>query len=129
MMKIGCFLDRRDGVIAELFSKAEYVVVIDAENYTVLSAFERGEMTEVELARWVLKEDCEAIITGPLEQAPFEIIAEEGMITRYNGVGLEAMTSIRMMNGYRLDLIPDFIGGTGCGSGGECHDHSHDHHH
>lgn len=123
MMKIGCFLDKKDGVIADLFSETGYVVLIDAENYIVLSAFERGEMSQVDLARWVLEEDCEAIITGPLEEAPFEIIAEEGMITRYNGVGLEALESVRMMNAYRLKLIPDFIGGTGCHSGEECHEH------
>lgn len=123
MMKIGCFLDEKDGVIAELFDETGYVVLIDAENYSVLSEFERGEMSQVELARWVLEEDCEAIITGPLEEAPFEIIAEEGMITRYDGVGLEAMESVRLMNGYRLKLIPDYIGGTGCHSGEECHEH------
>lgn len=123
MMKIGCFLDKKDGVIAEFFSETGYVVLIDAENDSVLSGFERGEMSQVDLARWVLEEDCEAIITGPLEEAPFEIIAEEGMITRYNGVGLEAMESVRMMNAYKLKLIPDFIGGTGCHSGEGCHEH------
>lgn len=127
MMKIGCFLDQKDGVIAKEFSDAAYVVLIDADAYTVISEFPREDRSEVDLARWVLEEDCEAIITGPLKQEPFEIIAEEGMITRYNGVGLEAMDSVRKMNAYMLELIPDFIGGTGCGSGGDCHDHDHHH--
>lgn len=123
MMKIGCFLEEKDGVIADEFSNTGYIVLIDAEECTVLSEFSRGDMSEVDLARWVLKEDCEAVITGPLKQDPFEIIAEEGMITRYNGVGLAAMESVKMMNAYRLELIPDFIGGTGCHSGEGCHDH------
>ena len=123
MMKIACFLDKKGGVVADLFANTGYIVLTDADTYTVIEEFERGEMTQVEMARWVLKTDCEAIITGPLEEAPFEIIAEEGMITRYNGVGLEAMDSVRKMNAYALTLIPDFIGGTGCHSGEGCHEH------
>ena len=125
MIKIGCLLDKKDGVIAARFQDTGYICVLDAENEQLLKEFPRGEMTDIELARWVLEEDCEAIITGPMEQVPFEIVAEEGMITRYNGAGMTALDAVRRMNAYRLELIPDFIGGTGCGAGGECHDHSH----
>lgn len=123
MIKIGCLLDKKDGIIPGRFSQTGYIVVIDAETGTVLKEFPRGGRSDIELARWVLEEDCEAIITGPMEQEPFEIVAEEGMITRYNGVGRRAQEAVRQMNLYQLDIIPDFEGGTGCHSGEECHKH------
>ena len=125
MIKIGCLLDKKDGVIASRFQDTGYICVIDAENYQLLKEFPRGGMSDEELARWVLEEDCEAIITGLMEQVPFEIVPEEGMITRYNGAGRTALEAIEQMNSYRLKIIPDFEGGTGCHSGEGCHEHEH----
>lgn len=126
MIKIGCLLDQKDGAIARRFAETRYMIVVDAETYKVLKCFPRGKMTDTELARWVLEEDLEAIITGPMEEGPFTIIAEEGMITRYNGVGRQAMDAVRQMNAYQLDLIFDYEGGTGCHSRGPCHEHAHE---
>ena len=123
MIRIACLLDRKDGVIAESYAAAEYVVLIDAETGDFLKEFARDGLSDVEFARRLVKEDPEAVITGGIEQGPFEILAEEAYITRYDGVGLAAPEAIRLMNAYRLKLIPDFIGGTGCHSGGECHEH------
>ena len=127
MIKIGCLLNKKNGVVAGTFSEANHVVIMDAESGDFLKEFARGKADDTELARMIAAEDPEAIITGELDKEPFEVIADEFMITRYYGAGLKASEALRLMNEYRLRIIPDYIGGTGCGAGGECHDHSHKH--
>lgn len=123
MIKIACLLNKKNGVIADFFADAAHAVVIDAETGKVLADFGRARMSEAEFARRVAQEDVEAVITGPIEKEPFEILAEEFMITRYDGSGLKPAEAVKLMNAYRLRMLPDFIGGTGCHSGGECHEH------
>ncbi len=123
MIKTACLLDKENGTVPGLFSDAAYVVLIDAENGAVLKEFSRGRISDTEFARLIAKEDPEAVITGEINQVPFEILAEEYGITRYDGAGLKAEEAVRLMNRYRLRIIPDYIGGTGCHSGGECHEH------
>ena len=67
--------------------------------------------------------DCEAVFCGPIEEAPFTIIADEGCVTRYLAALLSVEEAVREMQSYRLEMITDFIGGTGCHSGEGCHDH------
>ncbi len=129
MIRIACLLNKRNGVIADSFAEAEHAVFIDSETGNFLKEFGRGNhsgrMTDAEFARRIAEEDVEAVITGEIEKEPFEVLAEEFWITRYNGVGLKVAEAIRLMNAYRLEMIPDFIGGTGCHAGGECHEHEH----
>nr|SIP63275.1 hypothetical protein [uncultured bacterium] len=121
MIKIGCMLEEKGGKIAARFEQTRHVLLVDAENEEILGEVNAEGWSEEELARWVLQEDCEAILTGPMQKRPFEIVAEEGLITRYDARGLEPLEAIRRMNAYRLPIIPDYEGGTGC------HRHSHGH--
>ena len=125
MIKIACLLDKKNGTVAGMFSDARHVVLIDAENGNVIKEFARGKLSDAEFARRIAEEDPEAVITGPMNREPFEILAEEFFITRYDGGGLKAGEAVRLMNAYRLRIIPDYIGGTGCHSEGECHEHDH----
>ena len=91
----------------------------------MLGELARGRASDEEFARMLAARDPEALITGEINREPFEVIAEEYCITRYYGGGLKAAEAVRLMNEYRLRIIPDHIGGTGCHSGhGECHDHN-----
>ena len=123
MIKITCLLDGENGKVPGLFSDARYALVIDADTGRKLGEFSRGAMSDEEFALRISKDDPEAVITGQIEEKPFEILAERFGITRYDGAGYDAEEAVRLMNAYRLRIIPDFIGGTGCHSGGECHDH------
>ena len=123
MIKIACLLDKKNGRVADLFSDSCHALVIDAENGKIIKEIPRGKASDTEFARTIAAEDVEAVITGPLNKEPFEVIAEEYCITRYDGGGLKAGEAVRLMNEYRLRIIPDYIGGTGCHSGGECHEH------
>ena len=123
MIKTACLLEKQNGRIASLFSESGYVQIFDAECGALLTEFPRGALSDTAFARKLAEEDPEAIITGEINQEPFEILAEEYGITRYDGAGLEPQEAIRLMNRYKLRIIPDYIGGTGCHSGGECHEH------
>ena len=125
MIKIACLLDKKNGKVAYMFSDACHAVVIDAENGSILKELTRGRSSDAEFASMIAAEDVEAVITGPMNKEPFEVIAEQYCITRYDGGGLKASEAVRLMNEYRLRIIPDYIGGTGCHSGGECHEHDH----
>jgi hypothetical protein len=123
MIKIACLLDKKNGKVAGFFSEAAHAVLIDADTGSILKELPRKGVSDAEFARKLAAEDPEALITGPMNREPFEIIAEEYCITRYDGSGLKAGEAVRLMNAYRLRMIPDYIGGTGCHSGGECHEH------
>jgi len=123
MIKITCLLDKKDGKVPALFSDAGYAVVMDADTNTVLGEFSRESMNDEAFALRISKDDPEAVITGEIEEKPFVILAERFGITRYDGSGYGAQEAVKLMNAYRLRIIPDFIGGTGCHSGEECHDH------
>ncbi len=125
MIRIACLLDRKDGIVPGLFNEAEHAVVIDAESGSILMELDRGKMSDTEFARAVAETGVEAVITGEIEQDPFEIIADQFGITRYRGTGYRTGEAVELMNAWRLPVIPDFIGGTGCHSGGECHGHGH----
>lgn len=97
------------------------------KNNAVVTTYPRGTMTDCDLAKKMVMHECEAVLCGPIEEDPFVIIADEGCITRYKADGMRANQALVAMLHYRLGMIPDFIGGTGCHSGDEanCADHDH----
>ncbi len=115
-----------DGIVAPVFADAGYLLILDGETGEVTASYARGGMDDCDLAGKIVEHDCEAVLCGPIEEDPFIIIADEGCVTRYQAGGLTAREALRRMNAYQLEMIPDFIGGTGCGSGQEsncCHSH------
>ena len=67
---------------------------------------------------------CEAVVCSKhIGKECFEPIADAG-VTRYDGTGLGVIAAAHGAEDGTLPLIPDYEGGTGCGSGtGECHEH------
>ena len=66
-----------------------------------------------------------AVITGPIGDKPFRILADRFQITRYYGAGLSAKEALDLMNRGRLPLITDPDDGTGRirDPGGHAHRH------
>lgn len=127
MIRIACLLNKKNGVIAQTFEEAAHAVFIDAETGSILKEMPRMGMTDEEFAEALGEEKVEAVITGAIEKAPFNILAEKYWITRYDGVGLRISEAVRLMNEYRLRMITDHIGGTGHHDHGHDHDHEHEH--
>lgn len=120
-----------EGVIAQDFSSAEYLLILETEPCGIDAVYAREGLPDCVLAGKIVAHDCEAVLCGPIEEAPFVILADEGCVTRYQASGLTAGAALREMEAYRLAMIPDFTGGTGCGSGqeGSCAKHCGDRHH
>ena len=111
--------DNLEGVIPELFSEGEYLIIYDDEvgEGEIIKTFKRSEATEdgdMFFAKKIVESDCEVVICGQIEEGPFVIIADQGQVTRYNGSGKKAGDAIKMMENYELEFITDFIGGMGC---------------
>ena len=128
-MKIAVML-AQEPVVAEDFSAAKRLQIYDVPDEggksTLVCDVARDCLDDEALALRIVEEDCEAVLCGPIEEAPFVILADQGCVTRYLAVGLSAQEAIAKMEAYELDMIPDFIGGTGCHSGEGCHEHPHD---
>lgn len=120
-----------EGVIAQDFSSAKYLLILETDPCGIDIVYPREGLSDCGLAEKIVAHDCEAVLCGPVEEAPFVILADEGCVTRYLACGLTAGAALREMEAYRLAMIPDFIGGTGCGSGqeGNCAKHQEDRHH
>lgn len=109
-----------EGMISQTFAQARYLLIIEAEHRSLCAVYARSRAEgDRNLAERIVEHDCEAVLCGPLEEEPFVILADEGCVTRYLACGLTAAEALKEMEAYRLDMIPDFIGGTGCHSGGE----------
>ena len=64
---------------------------------------------------------CEALLCGFIyDAALFEAIADAG-ITRYFAADLTVREAVEEMNAYRLGMIRDYVGGTGCREHGHAH--------
>ena len=129
MLKIALATDgpMLDSEICAKFETLRYLLIVDAQTGKLLRPIPREGRSDTEMAKQIVAEDCEAVISGPIEEAPFVIIADEGCCTRYNGAGLPALLAVDKMNDYALPLLTDFIGGTGCHPGDEsnCQHHHH----
>ena len=130
MLKIALLTDGAslNSVIYRKYSDARYLLIADADSGKLLQSIPRNGQPDEVLADRIVAEDCEAVISGPIDEAPFVRIADEGCATRYDGSGLPALLAVDKMNDYALPLLTDFIGGTGCHPGDEsnCTHHRHD---
>lgn len=97
-------------VVAESFEKSKYLLIVETDDSSI-EVFENKDLDSdrIELAQKLIDHDCEAIITGSIEQPAFDVIAV-AQITRYNGVGYNIKESLRLMDEYKLNFIKDFEG-------------------
>lgn len=127
-MKVSVAVGSREvnGIIPGELADASYLFIVDVDNFQIIRILPaEPENRDVFFAEQTVKEDCEAIICGEIEEAAFEILARAG-VSRYLGTGETAGRSIKLMNDYRLPQIRDCKGGAGCPGahgGGECHKH------
>ena len=115
----------KEGAVAASFGAAQRLLLVESDTGSVLESLERQGRSDIELALKILDWNCECVLCGPIEEAPFLVIADEGGVTRYDASGLVFAEALARFNSDALLLIRDCIGGTGCQSGGagECHEH------
>ena len=102
-------------MISDLFEECTHLQIYDGDNEALMQVIPRDGKSDTELAQILAELWVEAVICGPLQQEPFDIIAgDEYSITRYNGVGMTALIALKAAVDYKLDVIRDPIGGVGC---------------
>ena len=125
-MKIAVMSDRADlnGVVPDSFEQSPVLLLIETDDGTLAEVFE-GQSAEA-YAQKIAEAGWEAVVCGPhIGRDCFEPIAA-ACVTRYNGAGLPVGRAALAADRGTLPLIPDFEGGTGCGSGaGACGDCDH----
>ena len=123
-MLIAVMSDRADleGTVSDRFETAPALLFIETDGDSLVRA-ERGK-SAVEYAKQIAGSFCEAVVcSAHIGKDCFEPIADAG-VTRYAGAGLGVLAAAHGAESGTLPLIPDYEGGTGCGSGtGECHEH------
>ena len=111
-------------IIPETLEEAKGLLIIETDTMEVVDW-----ITDKDWVTEMVNYDCEALICGDMYDPPlFEAIAA-ACISRYNGSNYSARKATRKMMDYELELIRDYVGGTGCGSHGhssECISHHHD---
>jgi len=117
-MNIAIALGGKDltSTVPDTFAEANYLIIFDIDRKAVIEMIDGENLQDKALvfAKKAAAADCEAIICGPIEKEPFLIIADEAMITRYNGVGMTGNDAIATMEKDALPYIKDYIGGEGC---------------
>jgi len=123
-MLIAVMSDRPDlaGTVPDRFETAPALLFVETEGDSLVRA-ESGK-TAGEYAKLIAESLCEAVVCAAhIGKDCFEPIADAG-VTRYDGAGLGILAAAHGAEDGTLPLIPDYEGGTGCGSGtGECHEH------
>ena len=124
-MLIAVMSDRADlaGTVPDRFETSPNLLFIETEGDKLVRA-ESGRSAEA-YAELIAESFCEAVVCAShIGKDCFEPIADAG-VTRYDGAGLGVLAAAHGAEDGTLPLIPDFEGGTGCGSGtGECHEHA-----
>ncbi|MCI7262462.1 MAG: NifB/NifX family molybdenum-iron cluster-binding protein [Otoolea sp.] len=120
-MKIAIAADTQeiDGLVPATFKESPFLMIIDADKHEIFHIYGKQDPENLVFAKKIVEHDCEAVICGPIEKEPFEIIAGAG-VTRYLGSGHTVQKAYSYMNRYQLELIRDYIGGPGAGG----HSHS-----
>ena len=124
-MKIAAAVNERSlkAIIPDRFEDAAGLLIIETDTM---------EIVDYVTENWVnnmVDYDCEALICGDMYDPPlFEAVAG-ACISRYNGASYSARKATKKMLDYELELIRDYVGGTGCGTHGDvsqCSEHAHE---
>lgn len=99
-----------DVLIPGTLDGAKGVLIFDAERENDPNA----RFVTKDIVREMADVWCEALLCGFIyDAALFESIADAG-ITRYFAADLTVREAVEEMNAYRLGMIRDYVGGTGC---------------
>lgn len=109
--------------VSKQFERCKSLLIVNTDTMDVI-VIANGEATDDtagnRLAQAVLQHNCEAVITGLIQETAFELLAG-ACVTRFLGTGYDASKALELMHANTLDLIRDVNGGQSCSG-------SHHHH-
>jgi predicted Fe-Mo cluster-binding NifX family protein len=103
--------------VSEEFEQCAYLLIVNMDDLSI-TALKNDESSEnksgEDLAREVLKNNCEALITGKIKPSAFNILAD-AYVTRFMGAGSSVQNALELMEKNSLQLIKSCEGAEGCG--------------
>ena len=95
--------------VSDRFALCSYLLIVNMNDLTV-KVINKDELSgtsiEENLARKVLEYNCEAVITGNINQAAFNILAD-AYVTRYFGAGHSVKDALEISEKRLLKLIKE----------------------
>lgn len=98
-----------DSQVSEKFEQCFYLLIINVDDLTV-TVIKKAELLGTSLAEnlahKILEFNCEAVITGDISQAAFNILAD-AFVTRYFGFGHSVKVALELSEKRLLKLIKE----------------------
>lgn len=121
-----------DSPVSQEFKTTPFLLIVNMDTMECIGIpHVPGEGSDQGLAGKILEYRCEAVITGKLEEAAFNILANDA-VTRYLGVGMSAGAALEAMEARALKFIRNPDGTDECRGNapelndlGECGGHHH----
>lgn len=111
--------------VSKHFRTCAYLLVVETNDLSI-TIFPNDNDENIDaalkLTDIIIKQDCEAVITGEIERAPLNILAD-ACVSRYTGVNLTVRDSLQLLEEQKLSIIrgePE-EGSHSCGD--HCHEH------
>ena len=98
-----------DSQVSEKFELCLYMLIVDMNDLTVTAIKNddfSGTSSEENLARKVLEYDCEALITGEINQTAYNILTD-AFVTRYFGSGHSVKDALELSEKRLLKFIKE----------------------
>jgi predicted Fe-Mo cluster-binding NifX family protein len=110
-----------ESLVAEEFEQSAFLLIVETDDlsYKVYPNEEHTDGSGLAMTKKVIECDCEALITGSIEQLAFDELAL-AQVTRFLGANHSAKDVLNLMEAYKLNIIRDYKGGEGM---------FHEHHH
>lgn len=106
--------DSLDSTVFREFSKTSFLLIVDIDTMSCTAiphAIRPG--SDEKLAQIILEYNCEAVITGKLEEKAFNLLADNG-ITRYAAANMSVSQSLKQMHNRKLEFIRNVEGTSSC---------------
>jgi len=102
-----------EDVVTGEYEKSTHLLVVETDDLS-FRCFEKvtGDERGIMMAELINQHECEAVITGTIEEPAFEVLAGY-QITRYVGTGYSAREALTKMDLNELDYTTEFKGGEG----------------
>ncbi|UWG95685.1 hypothetical protein LPY66_12250 [Dehalobacter sp. DCM] len=100
-----------DSIVSEAFEASAFLLVSETDDMS-FEVFENPEGTNghgMAMVNKILEQDCEALISGTIEEDAFEALAA-AQVTRYFAAGHTALKALALMDAYELDIIREYNG-------------------
>lgn len=107
--------------VPEKFEESAYLLIVETDDgsYNVFKNPEGQGDSGLPMTQEIVKQDCEALISGSIEEPAFEELVM-AQVTRYLGANHRVMDALNLMAANELDIIR-------VPNGEEWVPHNHDH--